>query len=255
MLAAAAAAAAAAVPTLAIAEEAAHAAPMRNSPWPSSAAASAASSTRRSWSAIQTAISPMSAIRIAPARSKSPRCLSSRGGPRRKRSRTCAVILDDKSVDAVFICTCNHWHALAAIWAMQAGKDAYVEKPVSHNVSEGRRMVQVARKTGRICQGGTQYRSSGANAAAVEYMRQGKLGEVKLARSIVYGRRGSIGDAGNVRDSLRRRLQPVGWPGARCPRSRGRSCNTIGIGSGTPATASWATTTCIRSTSAAGASA
>jgi predicted dehydrogenase len=106
------------------------------------------------------------------------------------------VVLDDKSVDAVFIATCNHWHALAAIWAMQAGKDAYVEKPVSHNVSEGRRMVQVARKTGRICQGGTQYRSSAANAAAVEYMRQGKLGEVKLARSIVYGGRGSIGGPG-----------------------------------------------------------
>src|SRR5262245_29013244 len=103
---------------------------------------------------------------------------------------------DDRSVDAVFIATCNHWHALAAIWAMQAGKDAYVEKPVSHNVSEGRRIVQLARKAGRICQGGTQYRSSGANAAAVEYMRQGKLGDVKLARSIVYGGRGSIGGPG-----------------------------------------------------------
>ena len=79
---------------------------------------------------------------------------------------------------------------------MQAGKDVYVEKPVSHNVSEGRRMVQVARKTGRICQGGTQYRSNGAMAEAVEYMRQGKLGEVKLARSIVYGGRGSIGEPG-----------------------------------------------------------
>jgi predicted dehydrogenase len=106
------------------------------------------------------------------------------------------TVLDDPAVDAVFIATCNHWHSLAAIWAMQAGKDVYVEKPVSHNVVEGRRMVQAARKTGRICQGGTQYRSSGANAAAVEYMRQGKLGEVKLARSIVYGGRGSIGGPG-----------------------------------------------------------
>lgn len=105
-------------------------------------------------------------------------------------------VLDDKSVNAVFIATCNHWHALAAIWAMQAGKDAYVEKPVSHNVSEGRRIVQVARKTGRICQGGTQNRSNAALAAAVEYMRAGKLGDVKLARSIVYGRRGSIGGPG-----------------------------------------------------------
>jgi predicted dehydrogenase len=105
-------------------------------------------------------------------------------------------IFDDKSIDAVFIATCNHWHSLAAIWAMQAGKDAYVEKPVSHNVSEGRRMVQVARKTGRICQGGTQNRSNAAMAAAVEHMKQGKLGEVKLARSIVYGKRASIGAPG-----------------------------------------------------------
>jgi predicted dehydrogenase len=122
--------------------------------------------------------------------------LVERNRPQPKQIQDLRVALDDKSVDAVFIATCNHWHALAAIWAMQAGKDAYVEKPVSHNVSEGRRIVQVARKTGRMCQGGTQYRSSGANAAAVEYMRQGKLGEVKLARSIVYGGRGSIGGPG-----------------------------------------------------------
>ncbi len=106
------------------------------------------------------------------------------------------VILDDKSVDAVFISTCNHWHALAAIWAMQAGKDAYVEKPVSHNVAEGRRIVQVARKTDRICQGGTQNRSNSALKAAIDYMKAGHLGDVKLARSIVYGGRGSIGGPG-----------------------------------------------------------
>src|SRR5437879_732001 len=106
------------------------------------------------------------------------------------------VILDDKSVAAVFIATPNHWHALAAIWAMQAGKDVYVEKPVSHNISEGRRIVQVARKLDRICQGGTQNRSNSALAEAIRYIRSGKLGEVKLARSIVYGRRGSIGGPG-----------------------------------------------------------
>ena len=122
--------------------------------------------------------------------------LVEKGRPAPKMVADMRKVFEDKSVDAAFICTCNHWHSLAAIWAMQAGKDAYVEKPVSHNVSEGRRMVQVARKTGRICQGGTQYRSSGPNAAAVEYMRAGKLGDVKLARSIVYGRRGSIGEPG-----------------------------------------------------------
>ena len=105
-------------------------------------------------------------------------------------------IFDDSAVDAVFIAAPNHWHALAAIWAMQAGKDVYVEKPVSHNISEGRRIVHVARKTGRICQGGTQNRSDRALAAAIEYMNQGKLGDVKLARSIVYGPRGSIGGPG-----------------------------------------------------------
>src|SRR5688572_4435565 len=117
-------------------------------------------------------------------------------GKRPKAVQDLRAVFDDKSVDTVSIAAPNHWHSLAAIWAMQAGKDVYVEKPVSHNVSEGRRMVQVSRKTGRICQGGTQYRSSGANAAAVEYMQQGKLGEVKLARSIVYGGRGSIGAPG-----------------------------------------------------------
>ena len=106
-------------------------------------------------------------------------------------------VFDDKEVDAVFVATPNHWHALASIWAMQAGKDVYVEKPVSHNVSEGRRMVQVARKTGGICQGGTQNRSNGALAVAIDYIQQGKLGEVKLARSIIYGGRGSIGGPGS----------------------------------------------------------
>jgi predicted dehydrogenase len=105
-------------------------------------------------------------------------------------------VFDDKSLDVVFVANCNHWHALTAIWAMQAGKHVYVEKPVSHNISEGRRIVEVARKTDRLCQAGTQRRSSKAIANAVEYMRAGKLGEVKLARSVVYGRRNSIGGPG-----------------------------------------------------------
>jgi len=90
----------------------------------------------------------------------------------------------------------NHWHSLAAIWAMQAGKDVYVEKPVSHNVSEGRRMVQTARKHKRICQGGTQYRSNGSNRAAARYIAEGKLGEVKLVKVYTYQIRKSIGPPG-----------------------------------------------------------
>ncbi len=115
------------------------------------------------------------------------------GRPMPKKVQDLRTIMDDKSVDVVFIAAPNHWHALAAIWAMQAGKDVYVEKPVSHNVMEGTRMVQTARKLKRICQGGTQNRSRGALAAAVQYMREGKLGEVKLAKSLIYGGRGSIG--------------------------------------------------------------
>ena len=117
--------------------------------------------------------------------------------PQPKAVQDLRVILEDKSIAAVFIAAPNHWHALAAIWAMQAGKDVYVEKPVSHNISEGRRIVQTARKLGRVCQGGTQNRSNSALAEAVQYMRDGKLGEVKLARSIVYGRRDSIHGPGH----------------------------------------------------------
>jgi predicted dehydrogenase len=117
-------------------------------------------------------------------------------GRRPKAVQDLRAICDDKSVHTVSIAAPNHWHALAAIWAMQAGKHVYVEKPVSHTVSEGRRIVQVARKTGRLCQAGTQNRSTGALAAAAEFIRAGKLGQVTFARSIVYGRRGSIGPRG-----------------------------------------------------------
>ncbi|NQT15205.1 MAG: gfo/Idh/MocA family oxidoreductase, partial [Planctomycetes bacterium] len=87
-------------------------------------------------------------------------------------------------------------HSLAAIWAMQAGKDVYVEKPVSHNVSEGRRMAQVMDKYQRICQGGTQYRSGGTNRAAAEYIKAGKLGKIKLAQCFTYRPRKPIGPPG-----------------------------------------------------------
>ncbi len=102
-------------------------------------------------------------------------------------------LLDDREVDAVSIATPNHWHALAAIWAMQAGKDVYVEKPVSHNVSEGRRMVEAARKYGRICQTGTQIRSMQGSRDAIEFIHSGQIGRVTLARGLCYKPRASIG--------------------------------------------------------------
>ena len=103
---------------------------------------------------------------------------------------------ESKNIDAVSIATPNHWHALAAIWAIQAGKDVYVEKPVSHNVSEGRRIVDAARKHNKICQTGTQCRSMPGTIEAIEYVHSGKIGEVKLARGLCYKSRGSIGPRG-----------------------------------------------------------
>ncbi len=104
-------------------------------------------------------------------------------------------IFDDPSVDIVTCATPNHWHALCSIWAMQAGKDVYVEKPVSHNVSEGRRMVEAARKHGRICQTGTQIRSLAGTREAIEFIHSGGIGDVKVARGTCYKRRNSIGSA------------------------------------------------------------
>jgi predicted dehydrogenase len=107
------------------------------------------------------------------------------------------TMLEDKSVDIVTTATPNHWHSLVGIWAMQAGKDVYVEKPVSHNVSEGRRMVEAARKYGRICQTGTQCRSQQGTIDAIKYVHDGKIGTVNVSRGLCYKRRKSIGPRGN----------------------------------------------------------
>jgi len=102
-------------------------------------------------------------------------------------------VLDDKEIDIVSIATPNHWHALMAIWAMQAGKDVYVEKPVSHNVSEGRRIVEASEKYKKICQTGTQSRSMPGMRQSVEFAKSGKIGKVSLTRGLCYKPRGSIG--------------------------------------------------------------
>ena len=102
-------------------------------------------------------------------------------------------VLDDKSIDIIAIATPNHWHSLAAVWAMRAGKDVYVEKPVSHNVREGRLVVEAARKYGKICQTGTQSRSTTGMRDAQAYIRAGKIGKVSLAYGTCYKPRGSIG--------------------------------------------------------------
>jgi predicted dehydrogenase len=106
-------------------------------------------------------------------------------------------VFDDKNIDAVSIATPNHWHALAAIWAIQAGKDVYVEKPVSHNVSEGRRIVETARKYGKVVQTGTQCRSNPGMQSAIEFLRSGKLGTIYMAKGLCYKQRLSIGHKEN----------------------------------------------------------
>jgi predicted dehydrogenase len=107
-------------------------------------------------------------------------------------------ILQDKDVTAVAIAAPDHWHALATIWACEAGKHVYVEKPASHNLVEGRRMVEVVRQHDRIVQLGTQRRSAPHMIAAAELVRSGKLGKVPFARTCIAGNRPNIG---HVKDS------------------------------------------------------
>jgi len=102
-------------------------------------------------------------------------------------------LLESKEVDAVSIAVPNHWHALATVWACQAGKDVYVEKPACHNLFEGRKMVEAARKYNRIVQTGTQCRSSVGLHEAVQYVREGHLGKLIRARGFCYKQRRSIG--------------------------------------------------------------
>jgi predicted dehydrogenase len=102
-------------------------------------------------------------------------------------------VFDDKDIDAVTIATTNHWHTLTAIWAMQAGKDVYVEKPVSHNVWEGTKLVEAARKYKRIAAGGTQRRWWGRYRKAVELMHGGLIGDIYQSNFFFAGRRDSIG--------------------------------------------------------------
>jgi predicted dehydrogenase len=101
-----------------------------------------------------------------------------------------------KDVDAVTIATPNHWHALASIWACQAGKDVYVEKPVSHNIFEGRQLVRAARKYQRMVQVGMQARSNPDMIEAVAWVRAGNLGKIQHARGTCYKPRMPIGTAG-----------------------------------------------------------
>jgi predicted dehydrogenase len=102
-------------------------------------------------------------------------------------------MLDDKSIDIVAIATPDHWHVPLAAWSVVADKDVYVEKPLSHTISEGHLLVNLARKHNRIIQHGTQSRSSQGIKDAVEYMKSGELGKIRMAKAINSQRRGEIG--------------------------------------------------------------
>ena len=163
-------------------------------------------------------------------------------------------LLEDKSIDAVSLATPNHWHTLQTIWACQAGKDVYVEKPCSHNIFESQQIVAAARKYDRIVQQGSQSRSSPALREAVQRMRD------RRARRGLHGARPLLQVARHDRPRRRSRRCPPGvdydlWTraGAEARRSPRTASTTTGTGSGTRATAISATRASTRWTSRAGA--
>lgn len=105
-------------------------------------------------------------------------------------------LYENKNIDAVTLATPNHWHALQTIWACQAGKDVYVEKPATHNIHEGKKMIEAAYKYNRIVQHGVQLRSSPAIREAVKHLEDGLIGRVYMSRGLVYRRRPDIGNKG-----------------------------------------------------------
>src|SRR3984893_17216457 len=122
--------------------------------------------------------------------------LNQRRGEVRGSPRTVADVrrlMEDPTIDAISIATPHHWHALIAIWACQAGKDVYVEKPCSHNLWEGRQLVRAAAKYHRIVQHGTQSRSTRAQIEAIDHLHKGTFGDIYLARGLCFKRRDTIG--------------------------------------------------------------
>ncbi|MDR1982019.1 MAG: Gfo/Idh/MocA family oxidoreductase [Tannerellaceae bacterium] len=114
------------------------------------------------------------------------------------------TLYENRDIDAVTLATPNHWHALQAIWACQAGKDVYVEKPATHNIYEGKKLIEAAYKYNRIVQHGVQLRSSEAIREAITHLRDGLIGRVYMARGLVYRWRPDIGNQGisNIPEGL-----------------------------------------------------
>lgn len=101
-------------------------------------------------------------------------------------------LIEDKDIDIISVATPDHWHALQTIWACQAGKDVYVEKPAHQFISEGRKMIDAARKYERVVQNGITWRSSKATQAGIKFIHDGNLGNIYMAKGVVYSYRPSI---------------------------------------------------------------
>jgi len=119
--------------------------------------------------------------------------LEKKTGKKPKLFRDMRDLFADKDIDAVSFATPNHWHSLGSVWACQAGKDVYVEKPLSHEVWEGRQLVAAAEKYKRVVMHGTQRRSERDWVRAMQRMKEGVIGDVYMARALCFKNRDSIG--------------------------------------------------------------
>ena len=113
--------------------------------------------------------------------------------PEPKTEQDIRRVLEDKDIDVISIATPNHWHSLATIWACQAGKHVYVEKPMTHNIYEGRKVVEAAKKYNRVVQHGTQLRSNPGFQEGIRLLKEGAIGDVYMARCVCYKWRPDIG--------------------------------------------------------------
>ncbi|MCK5863164.1 MAG: Gfo/Idh/MocA family oxidoreductase, partial [Candidatus Hydrogenedentes bacterium] len=116
-----------------------------------------------------------------------------KGLPEPKMEQDIRRVLEDKDVDVISIATPNHWHSLATVWACQAGKDVYVEKPMTHNIYEGKKVVDAQKKYKRIVQHGTQLRSNPGFQEGINELKNGLIGDVYMARCVCYKHRPDIG--------------------------------------------------------------
>jgi len=127
--------------------------------------------------------------------SSSSKMVIDKGGEKPLTEWDLRKVLDDQEINGVSFATPNHWHALGTIWAYQAGKHVYVEKPAMHNILEGRKMIEAARKYDKRVQGGFQSRSIGNIMEAIKFLHDGGIGQVYMARDLCIKPRDSFGIA------------------------------------------------------------